>query len=72
MLINIISNAIKFTSSGHVKVNISYEPNHDSIPKELRFRAPIQYWLDSGVTNIKNFSQLNTEGTVLDESLFSD
>jgi signal transduction histidine kinase len=42
VLINVISNAIKFTESGSVIIKINYTPKQDSIPAELVNEPPIR------------------------------
>jgi signal transduction histidine kinase len=56
VLINIISNAVKFTSEGSVTIQINYKFDRDSIPVEDIAREPRKIYLDNGVTNEKIFS----------------
>ena len=51
-----ISNAIKFTEHGQVKVTIEYTPDLDSIPIERSDKEPQSQLLDEGCSNHKLFA----------------
>ena len=51
-----ISNAIKFTEHGQVKVTIEYTPDPDSIPMERADKMPEIQFLDEGCSNCKKFA----------------
>lgn len=57
---NLISNAIKFTENGSVKIQIRYEPNKDSIPLEYRSQRSRFHWLAAGVVNKMEFPGENS------------
>ena len=51
VLINLISNAIKFTDQGYINVSIDYEPNLNTIPAEIFGEEPLKQTLPSGIVN---------------------
>lgn len=51
VLINLISNAIKFTANGHVKILVFYEFDRDSVPTDSTDIDSILVPLEDGVQN---------------------
>ena len=51
VLINLISNAIKFTDRGSINVSIDYEANLNTIPAEVFSEEPLKQTLPAGIVN---------------------
>ena len=69
VLINLISNAIKFTDKGNVKIIVAYEYDALSIPEECANREPISIDLDEGVANTYTVSNELERGDTWDDIL---
>jgi len=57
VLINLISNAIKFTDKGRINVSIDYEANLNTIPANLIGSEPVQQILAPGIYNKEYISE---------------
>jgi hypothetical protein len=66
ILINLISNAIKFTANGFVKVKVSYFPDFSTVPREDKNREPEKVWLDKGVVNYLCFKKVTNFNSSID------
>jgi signal transduction histidine kinase len=72
VLINLISNAVKFTDQGLVCIEVRYTPNKESVPDDHAHSEPVRERLDPGVSNYVKYEAIKPRSLFDNLSDFSD